>query len=375
MRDLKALLESQEVDLDHNTVNRALELNGELAKLKEENEKLKKENRLRKDKEELLLEEVEQREEILAATEAEIKRLKEETHRQKVSLDSMFNDLEESKKLVTKLRKDLFDRQFGSESNVNRPDTPEEGQAQFLTSVVGKPAQSNSFFSSIGGANSAQQRKIYNLEKENVKLKSELVRLLAQYREESYLHRKAIEELAEENATVATASLDGSLSLCEDSDDSNSSEHNRRPNLARSNSLRRIKEYKERKSSLPTHMISPGASMVRQPRRIGSLHSNLSRGSSMVDSDDDDRPSALRGAPPRPQRVQSLWPGATHDQGTSSRTANSPAIPRPPRRIQSHQPSPPDRAQINLHQVEQDEPSRGSLFGRSQSIRRMGWWQ
>jgi chromosome segregation ATPase len=174
MRDLKALLESQEVDLDHNTVNRALELNGELAKLKEENEKLKKENRRRKDKEELLLEEVEQREEILAATEAEIKRLKEETHRQKVSLDSLFSDLEESQKLVRKLRKDIFDRKLSpSQSSIDpNPRKKEEGKAQFLTPTgSGKPVQSNSFFSGLGGA-SAQQRKIYNLEKENVKLKS-----------------------------------------------------------------------------------------------------------------------------------------------------------------------------------------------------------
>lgn len=298
------------MDLDHNTVNRALELNGELAKLKEENEKLKKENRFRKDKEELLLEEVRDREEIVAATEAVVKRWKEEAHRQKVSLDSLFSDLEESQRLVRKLRKDVFEKKFGSEAKLNRPEPKEEGQAQFLTPTgsSGKPVQSNGFFSGLGGANSAQQWKIYNLEKDNVKLKSEVVRLQAQYREELYLNRRADKELPEDSETASTESPDASLSLNEDSDDSSSNnypeeEHNRRSGHAKSNSLRRIKEYKGRKASLPTAIISP----VRQPQRTGSLQS-------------------------------------------------------------SREPSFAERAQVN------NKPSKGSLFGRPQSTRRIGWW-
>lgn len=370
MRDMKELSLSQEADVDHDTVNRALGLNEELAKLKEEIEKLNKENRLRKDKEALLLEELEQREELLAASAAEVKRLKEETHRQSVSLDSVFSDLEESKRLVTKLRKERCDKQPGADSEVNDPDVEEESQAQFLTSA-GKSAQSpGSFFSSIGGTNSAQQRKMFNLERENLKLKSELVRLQAHYREESYLNRRAIEDLKEETLTTGTESID-SLSQNEDSDDSNSigEGQNPRPNLARSSSLRRIKEYKDRKASLPPTPTNPaGTKPVRQLQRIGSLRSNLMRPILADSSDDDDGP----GLPPR---AQSLRPDATGDRSTPLRIETTPTTTRAPRRIQSLQPSSREGKQVNLHEIGEEAPSRVSLFARSQSIRSMGWWQ
>ena len=375
MRDLKALLDSQEVDRDDNTIQRALELNGELAKLKEETKKLKKEIRFRKDKERLYLEELEQREEQLQASEAESKRLKEETRRMKVSLDSVFKDLEASKELVLKLRKERWEIQFGQEGNLSDRDLKEESQGELLSSAVEKPAQSHALFSSsMGGANSTQHQKIRNLENENLKLKSELVRLQSQCREERYLNRRVIfEEVAGENATCATASLDGSCSLNSASDDG----HSGRTNLAQSNSLRRIKEYKERKASLPTHIIPPAASTVRQPRRIGSLRSNFYLGSRMIDSNVDDQPSALHGAPKGAQLIQSLWPGgAKGDRSPLSRATTSSMIPRPPRGVQSLQPSSLERQQMNLHEVGQDEPSRGILLGRSQEgTKRMGWWQ
>lgn len=206
-------------------------MNATITKLREENAKLRRENQRHKEREEELLEEIESHAEALVAAESETMRLKEAMKRQQVSLDCMYSDLEESRKTVERLRHQRAGQKLGAKSTVigiNIPSKREQeglpSQAAHLTPIVEKSAQASKggFFSGFGGAKNTLEQTIIKLEKENLKLRSDLVRLQSHYREEIYLTRKKQEiDILNENATTATVSPESSTTTInhDDSDE------------------------------------------------------------------------------------------------------------------------------------------------------------
>lgn len=349
--------------MDNNTINRALELNETVSKLREENASLKRENRRQMEREQEILEEMETQEEALVASEAETQRLKEELKQLKVSLDCVFNDLEESKKVIAKQKQELAAK-ISETQPPNRINTPpkEESQANFLTSAVEKTSQGNSgFFSGFGVANTALERKIYSLEMENTKLKSDLVRLQARYREEAYLNRKSMEALQESFTAVVISpensqifhELNGNDSSTDDDDDD---DHDGPEGLQ---TLSRVKKSFNKRGLDPenrNHDVSSSVSSVQQSRPI-ETHRPTADGAQVGLS------SPL---PSSPRRISSFWP-----DNKASNDISAPTV----RRIQSYQP-PTQQAQTNPEEDNQKDSPGGNmlLFGRSQSIRKIGWW-
>ncbi len=217
--------------MDNNTIHRALELNATITKLREENGKLRRQHQLQNEREEQLLDELDNQSGTLFAANAEAERLKEVVKRQQISLDCLYSDLEETKKTVERLRQELIEQKMGAKSRTSHVLLPkkqrEASQATHLIPVMEKSAQvsKTGFFSNfVAGSTTkgAHQRKIQSLEMENKKLKSELVCIQAKYREEAYLKRKMeeIESLDENGTSVTLTSAESLHSTFVNNDDS-----------------------------------------------------------------------------------------------------------------------------------------------------------
>lgn len=354
MRNLDDLLASQVVD--DKKLNKTVELNATISKLKEENDRLKRENERWLDREEEMAEELEERDEALDASEKENEALKDELHHTKVSLDALFKDLEEAKKTIVKLQ-----------SEQEKTESPGDSQGKLLALSVTKQSQSKngSFFSGMGGQGSSAQRKIQDLEKENKELKSELVCLRTQLREEAYQNRKCKEDPSENSITQATECEGSSLSSDEEPEALS-------PSPRRSVSLMVSPSPGKSSGSIPG-LQSGGVPMRRSKAVTSSKVPDLRRIESTPPPHQPQRIGSLRKVPlPREaeapvRRAQSIWPVSRGEsQGSGSQRG-------PPRRIQSLQPG--SSVVIPNTDSEDQDDQRPPLFTRTPSIRKLGWWQ
>jgi len=417
MRNLDNLLESSQ---DATDVNRRLDVYEQIAKLEHEKEQQRISNlRLQATQEGLIIQ-MERQRKIQADFEAREARLKHQIETQKSSMSSLFADLEIAKRRVEWLEAKLGNVDPAGDSASLPLAANRRGGSQADLLLASSISKNGSFFSSPPQHSSsrtdvsADQQRIRELEGENARLKSEFVRLQAEYKEERYLSRKTIEELMQENMTATTApestvssnssSLSGS-SLAEDSDSSNEDPlrcgadcSHQRPSLDRARSLRRVKEFDEHLKSfsgMPGRSTSSvGSPMVRPLSRKTSLPARHHRTSSrnMVDVDDDgDRPYNMRplGRVAAPRRTRSLWPGngdtTPDDKLAPPQPTEEEPVVRMPRRVQSlHIPAPYQRQQqqqhqeeVNLHDVSNnttEASSRSGLISRGLSLRRKNWW-
>jgi predicted nucleic acid-binding Zn-ribbon protein len=203
MRNLEELLASQVIDEDK--LGETVELKSTIEHLTAENERLKRLCEKWQGRERETAEELEERDEALAAAEEENERLKKSLSDAEVSLDALFVDLEAAQRKLRHL-----------EGQKKDPGTPVESQAKLLASSVEKQVEKQAlsspvgFLSTFGGQSGAMQRKISSLEKENNSLKSELVCLRTQLREQEYEIRKRKED---SELSVAQVSEAENLSL------------------------------------------------------------------------------------------------------------------------------------------------------------------
>jgi len=205
MRNLAELLATQVID--ESRLGEAVELKTTMDNLREENERLKRECDKWKTREGEISEELEERDEALAAAKAVNELLKKELHDAEVSLDALFLDLETAKKRIKQLE--------GEKAAKKKQGT---SQADLLASSVEKQANTATpigFLANMGGSSSAMQRKIGNLEKENQRLKSEVVCLRSQLREVEYENRKRLED-GDYSSTQPTSCESSSLSSNEE---------------------------------------------------------------------------------------------------------------------------------------------------------------
>jgi hypothetical protein len=201
MRNLEELLASQVID--EQKLRKTVDLKTTIDSLRAENERLKRECERAQDREEELGAELQERDEALDALEKENASVKTELQNALVSLDALFNDLKAAKMKIATLEVQ---------------ETPSESQAKILASAVEKLS-----LTSPGGRlfGNSSERKIQALETQNNKLKSELVCLRTQLREEAYKNRKLLED--SEHRTTATDCDTCSFSSGEEPDNGNGS--------------------------------------------------------------------------------------------------------------------------------------------------------
>ena len=335
MRDLGKL---QEQLASTSTITHALELNGQISKLKQENKNFEEINQRLNANSNDLTAQNESQLECIEALEKKLEDLKRltggrekrciaEINRQKVSMDSLFEDLTLSRKQVGRLQSQLQSRrsshnqcQQGNSSKESAyeklPIKPlshrshsianhEFGRQEHLLQTACDKRQEahGGFFSSRG----LSEKRVRELERENAKLKSSLVRLQAQYKEETYTSQKTIEGLLIQCQLKNgfKPSLNPNARTMSEDDDQPSIPSRSggipkssrpgpppRPSLPpKSGSLRRIRDYKLRKqekeetmlddtscrtsptcdSSISSFCSDQDSSIVLPPRRIASL--------------------------------------------------------------------------------------------------------
>jgi hypothetical protein len=284
------------------TINHALELHVQISLLKEEKDELEKENqRLSANDKDLIAQNQGQLEcikmlekkleDVKRMTEEREKKFRGEIKRQEVSMDSLFEDLSSSRAENDRLHAQLDSRNDSEDQREQGSLAPEDifenrpvrqisrirSQADLLQTVCDKKQATSGGFFSI---RASSEKKGRELEQENTKLKSTLVRVQAQYKEEVYANKKIIEGLLKEcqlkNGASGVANVKASRhnpnarTISEDDDRPSlpSSSNVRppisgggRPNLpsrpshpTRSASLRRIQEHS--RPSLPPRSAS-----------------------------------------------------------------------------------------------------------------------
>jgi hypothetical protein len=286
------------------TTNHALELLLQISLLKEEKDELEKENqRMSANDKDLIAQNQSQLEfikmlekkleDVKRMTEDREKKFRGEIKRQKVIMDSLFEDLSSSRAENDQLHAQLDSRNNSEHQSEQGSLAPEDifknrpvrqisrnrSQADLLQTVCDKKqATSGGFFF----MRASSEKKGLDLEQENVKLKSTLIHVQAEYKEKVYANKKMMEELlkecqlkngASDVTNVQASCLERTISEDDDSEDDDRpslpSSSNVRPLMSgggrpslpsrpslptRSASLRRIQEYS--RPSLPARSAS-----------------------------------------------------------------------------------------------------------------------
>jgi hypothetical protein len=371
MRDLDSLLESSQ---DANDVNRRLDFYEKIAKLEHEKEQQRVSNlRLQAIQEGLIIQ-CEKQSKIQADFEACEAKLKHQIETQKSSMSSLFVDLEKARTRV-----EWLEAKFGNVDPTG--DDPAalalEAKKRGNQGDLLRASSKNGRFFSSPKDDSTEQQRIRELEDANARLKSEFVRLRAEYKEERYLSRKTIEELMEENMAALTAqesSASNSSSystsstddiVCSNEDSSlrggfGAEGGSQRATLSRAKSLRRIKEFDERKTSIsggmPGSTSSSIPTMKPLPLKTSLPGARRTPSKIMVDTDDDgDRSCNTRslGRVAAPRKTRSLFVPAPHSHHKKEQ-------------------------EVNLHDIAinnaEESFSRAGLLSRGLSLRGKNWW-
>ena len=361
MRNLEELLASQVIDEEK--LGETVGLKATIEHLTAENERLKRLCEKWQGRERETAEELEERDEALAAAEAENDRLKKSLSDAAVSLDALFVDLEAAQHKIRKL-----------EGQKKDTGTPVESQARLLASSVEKQVEKQAlsspvgFLSTFGGQSGAMQRKISTLEKENNNLKSELVCLRTQLREQEYEIRKQKGDFEVSGAHISE-SEQMSLSSVEDV----GRDATIRPTTPTATTL---------SSQLGTiNGLQSGGVPMRRPRPTAKENNKAAAGESLssprriaslpvgqFQSPQRGGGGAVDGAPPIRgfQRIGSLRKVEVSPRAdpNGSDLVTSPTL----RRSNS-------LTVVAANISQQDDDPRRSMFTKSPSARMMGWWQ
>jgi hypothetical protein len=215
MRDLGYL---QEQISSTSAINHALDLHGQISLLQKEKDELEKENhRLSANDKDLIAQNQshleciqmfdKQLEDVKRMTEEREKEIRGEIKRQKVRMDSLFEDISSSRAENDQLHS-ILDSRNEWENQSEQGSLPPEDISE-NSSIIGQinrsPSQSNLLQTACnkkqetnGGSFSVRassEKKVRELEQENAKLKSTLVRVEAQYKEEVHTNKITIEGL------------------------------------------------------------------------------------------------------------------------------------------------------------------------------------
>jgi hypothetical protein len=286
-------------------------------------------------------------------------RLAEQVRCLQVSCDSLFSDLDKMKK-----ERDELKAAVDSNSASRRPAPPTQSKSSMLSWMTSSitSAPKNTTDDNVGSAQASflmkaverhgsnapssssnpLERKLQELEVENLKLKSSIVYLQSQYKEERYKNQQLLQERFE-NTTPSPRQPKRSVSLqvpiqhhdtnpcvgdgCDDDDlPSSLADEGRRsklesvkalPSPKRSASLRRIHEYRAKKE--PSKEASP-ISTVSTKDTAGTDHS------STVTGGKESLPSAAPLTTATPSTVRSLGSMTRRPQTSSSSSSSKSAV-------------------------------------------------
>lgn len=357
----------QETATTTSVVDNTMKLNNRISSLSEANANLIKENeRLRKieqlaamegdllplmDAQSETIKTLEkQMRELKAFSEDREKRLRQEIKSQKVSLDSLFEDLTASKETVRKLRReksqgrfidiDLKEATLSPEKDNNAESTSDQSTTTSKTDCSTLSDISNDQANFLQSALEKQkskdpvaEKKINALEQENMKLKSDLVKLKTRYNEETYTNQKTIRELRQQNEDmrVKMRAPTGRNIGGVDSGEGRPGVPTRPGMPPRSESLRRIRDYRSRKSSLEIPAEEKKEEEYPSPRRIQSLQPAFKLKEVQEEKHEDSLPPVRRSSSLRSWGFGGIQEEKKDDEGVSSASTI-------PRRTKSLQP-------------------------------------